>query len=201
MRWEGDVWIYLMGEVRKRKIKEDRLCSLGVGNRNANLIMPNSVKDSQCLTHGNKICRIIEIDVPASKFRRLRQLMNMISFLVELLTLRRRRCHTGSHSNPAASVHSSTAAARSGCKLRTLSSALAERRSKLSQASNKIAEGEVDPGLNIDTQGAVHDQQLIQGPYQCYLSHLPGTFWIRSQTSELMTLTPSISVKAKVYPE
>ena len=49
---------------------------------------------------------------------------------------------------------SSTAAAKSSLILRMLSSALGERLLKLSQASNRIADGDVDPGRKTDTLDA-----------------------------------------------
>jgi len=51
-------------------------------------------------------------------------------------------------------MHSSTACANSGRMLRILSSALGDLREKLSQASNKIAEGDVDPGRKMDKDEA-----------------------------------------------
>ena len=71
-----------------------------------------------------------------------------------------------SHSIPAAWIHSSTAAASSVRMLRILSSAFGERRSKLSQASKRIAEGEVDPGRNTDTEDAVPKQSLKRTPVE-----------------------------------
>ena len=65
-------------------------------------------------------------------------------------TFRRRRCQYGSHSCPAASMHSSTAFASSGRILRMLSSALGDFLVKLSQASKRMADGAVEPGLNTD---------------------------------------------------
>lgn len=52
-------------------------------------------------------------------------------------------------------MHSSTALASSGRILRILSSALGERLVKLSQASKRIAEADVDPGRKIDTEDAI----------------------------------------------
>ena len=49
---------------------------------------------------------------------------------------------------------SSTAAARSSLILRMFSSALGDRLLKFSQASNRIAEGDVDPGRKTDTLDA-----------------------------------------------
>ena len=49
---------------------------------------------------------------------------------------------------------SSTAAARSSLILRMFSSALGERLLKFSQASNRIAEGDADPGRKTDTVDA-----------------------------------------------
>ncbi len=51
-------------------------------------------------------------------------------------------------------MHSSTAAASSGRILRMLSSALGDRREKFSHASNKMAEGDVEPGRKTDTEDA-----------------------------------------------
>lgn len=48
-------------------------------------------------------------------------------------------------------MHPSTAAASSGRILRILSSAFGDRLEKRSQASYRIADGELDPGLNTDT--------------------------------------------------
>ena len=66
------------------------------------------------------------------------------------LTLSSRLCHNGSHSRAAASMHSSTAAARSGRMLRMLSSAFGDLREKFSHASKRMADGEVDPGRKTE---------------------------------------------------
>jgi hypothetical protein len=42
-----------------------------------------------------------------------------------------------------------------------------------------------------------HETAMAQG----VIASLPGTFWIKSQTSGLKILTPSISVTAKIGPE
>ena len=70
------------------------------------------------------------------------------------LTFSKRRCQYGSHSWPAALMHSSTAIARSGRILRTLSSDLGNRCVKLSQASYRIADGAVEPGRKTDRDEA-----------------------------------------------
>ena len=54
-------------------------------------------------------------------------------------------------------MHSSTALASSGLMLRILSSALGDLLVKLSQASKRMADGEVDPGLKIDKEDAGND--------------------------------------------
>lgn len=73
---------------------------------------------------------------------------------VEIHTLRRRRCQYGSHSCPAASMHSSTAFASSGLMLRILSSAFGDLSTKFCHASKRMAEGEVEPGLKTERADA-----------------------------------------------
>ena len=67
-------------------------------------------------------------------------------------------------------MHSLTAAASSGRMLRMLSSALDERRVKLSQASNSIADGDVEPGRKTDIDDAtvesVRDEFSERYPYR-----------------------------------
>lgn len=62
-------------------------------------------------------------------------------------------------------MHASTAFARSGLMLRILSSALGDFFEKLSHASNRMAAGDVDPGLNIDSveSGIVSTAFLTEG--------------------------------------
>jgi len=59
-------------------------------------------------------------------------------------------CHSISHSLPAASMHPSTAAPNSPRIDRMNSSAFGERCEKSWEASNKMAEGDVEPGKKID---------------------------------------------------
>ena len=74
---------------------------------------------------------------------------------------------------------SSTAAARSSLILRMFSSALGERLLKLSHASNRIAEGEVDPGRRTDTLDAgtaiSEASNLVERFYYLELSVLSHT--------------------------
>lgn len=130
---------------------------LCIGYWYANFIESNSIENFQSLPHIDKISRIVEVEKGSSKFRCLTgidQLWRLFRNFVSALTLSRRRCQKGSHSWPAASMHSFTAAARSGRMLRILSSAFGDRREKFSQASYRIAEGEVDPGRNTETDEA-----------------------------------------------
>jgi hypothetical protein len=89
--------------------------------------------------------------------------------------------------------------------LRMLSSAFGDFFVKLSQASYRIAEGDVDPGLNIDNvEAKENNQKMIQERRHGMarkIGGIPGTFCIKSQTSSPSTRTPSISVMAKVDPE
>ena len=93
---------------------------------------------------------------------------------------------------------SSTAAARSSLILRMFSSALGDRLLKFSQASNRIAEGDVDPGRRTDTLDAGIPISTTSDFIAKVL--LPGTFCIKSHESAAMTLTPSTSVTANVGP-
>lgn len=70
------------------------------------------------------------------------------------LTFKSRLCQYGSHSLAAASMHSFTAAARSGRILRIISSAFGEPAVKFSHASKSVAAGEDDPGRKMDTLDA-----------------------------------------------
>ena len=58
-------------------------------------------------------------------------------------------------------MHSSTALASSGLMLRMLSSAFGDFFVKLSQASYRMAEGDVEPGLNIDSVEAKENAQKM----------------------------------------
>jgi hypothetical protein len=102
-------------------------------------------------------------------------------------------------------MHSSTALASSGLMLRMLSSAFGDFFVKLSQASYRMAEGDVDPGLNIDNVEAEENTQKMnpRKPTRNGTENrgIPGTFCIKSQTSSPSTRTPSISVIATVEPE
>ncbi len=57
-------------------------------------------------------------------------------------------------------MHSSTAFASSGRMLRMLSSAFEDLLMKLSHASKRMAEGDVDPGLNTDSVDAIRKAHL-----------------------------------------
>lgn len=94
-------------------------------------------------------------------------------------------------------MHWSTAAARSGRMLRMLSSALAERRLKLSQASKRIAAGEEEPGRKTESEDAI---VVISFRTQMLTLTILGTFWMRSQTSEDIMRMPSGSVTANAEP-
>ena len=129
-------------------------CLLGIGQRYPDLVEPDRVQHLQRLAHSNEVTRVVEIQESPTKLcclkihhvsNKARQFRNRKG-----QTLRSRRCQYGSHSWPAASIHSLTAAASSGRMLRMLSSALDERRVKLSQASNSIADGDVEPGRKTD---------------------------------------------------
>ena len=89
--------------------------------------------------------------------------------------------------------------------LRMLSSAFGDFFVKLSQASYRIAEGDVDPGLNIDNVEAreIDQKKCPRKPHGMAqkIAGILGTFCIKSQTSSPSTRTPSISVIAKVDPE
>lgn len=78
------------------------------------------------------------------------------------------------------------------------SSALGERCEKLSQASYKMADADVEPGRKIDADDAKKNIQKTSKPGR---RDILGTFWIRSHTSGPIILTPSGSVTAKVGPE
>ena len=57
---------------------------------------------------------------------------------------------------------SSTAAANSGRMLRMFSSAFGDRRTKFSQASYSIADGDVEPGRNTDTEDAMMQMKGVK---------------------------------------
>ena len=114
-------------------------------------------------------------------------------------TLSKRRCQNGSHSRAAASMHSSTAAARSGRMLRMFSSALGDLLEKFSHASNRMAEGDVEPGRKTETDDAgSQDEWDIKRNAS---AHVPGTFCTKSHVSGPIMRMPSGSVTANVDPE
>lgn len=139
---------------------DHRTYSLCIGDRYANFEKSHGVEHFQRLSHVDKIRRIIEIKEGLAELccltKRQRQACRIGG---NSHTFRRRICQYGSHSLPAASMHSSTADASSGRIDLILSSALGDRLLNCSQASYKIAEGELDPGRKTDTEDAIeqHD--------------------------------------------
>jgi len=120
--------------------------------------MVHSIQNFEGLTHVDKISWIVEVQETATKLSGLKtKAVTRVDNLegVEIHTLRRRRCQYGSHSWPAASMHSSTAFASSGLMLRILSSAFGDLSTKFCHASKRIAEGEVEPGLKTESADAM----------------------------------------------
>ena len=79
-----------------------------------------------------------------------------------------------------------------------LSSALGDRLEKFSQASKRMADGEVDPGRKTDTDDAGNVSVAEDGISTTFLL---GTFWTKSHVSGPMMRIPSGSVTANVEPE
>ena len=141
IRCAGDTLWYLQIDV----IGQISICyqsllyyALRIGNWYTDLVKSNGIENLKCLTHANEVRRVVEIQEGLAEFRSLRN-RNVYNKLEknrrEPRTFNNLLCHTGSHSRPAASMQSSTAAASSGRILRILSSAFGERREKWSQAS------------------------------------------------------------------
>ena len=134
-----------------------RMNSLKVCDRYAYFKLTYCVEDLKCLAHVYKVIGIVQVQ---KRFAKVGSLKSLSSRNLnegdrhETRTLNSFRCHAGYHSCPAASITSSTAAARSSLMLRIFSSALGERSLKFSQASNRIAEGDVEPGRKTDTLDA-----------------------------------------------
>ena len=141
IRCAGDTLWYLQIDV----IGQISICyqsllyyALRIGNWYTDLVKSNGIENLKCLTHANEVRRVVEIQEGLAEFRSLRN-RNVYNKLEKNIreprTFSNLLCHTGSHSRPAASMQSSTAAASSGRILRILSSAFGERREKWSQAS------------------------------------------------------------------
>lgn len=106
------------------------------------------------------------------------------------LTLSNFLCQCTSDSLPAASIHVSTALARSGLIARILSSALGDFRSNCSIASNRIAAGCVEPGAKTAKVGSA-DHLISKILHTSSGTSSPETFWTKSQLVEEMILRPS----------
>ena len=135
---------------------------LRVSDGNADFKIANGVQYFQSLSHVHEIRRVVHVEERTPEFCGLKITASVCltqafedqeasgnlqkNEMMRAQTLRSLRCQCGSHSLPAASMQSSTALARSGLMLRIFSSAFGARFWKLSQASNRIAAGAVDPG-------------------------------------------------------
>lgn len=99
---------------------------LVVGDGDADFVVAHSVQHLERVRHADEVIGVVEVKEGAAELRGL-QCQHRTRRIV---TLSRRRCHVTSHSWPAASMHVSTARARSGRMLRIASSALGDLRSK-----------------------------------------------------------------------
>ncbi len=139
---------------------DHRTYSLCISDGYSDLEKPHGVEYLQRLSHVDEIGRIVKIKEGLAKLCCLtRRQWPACRIRRNDHTFRRRLCQYGSHSLPAASMHSSTADTSSGRIDLMLSSALGDRLLNCSQASYSIAEGELDPGRKTDTEDAIkqHD--------------------------------------------
>lgn len=106
-------------------------------------------------------------------------------------------CQYTSNSRPAASIQQSTALVSSSLILRRNSSALGDFLSKYSEASNKIADGDVEPGRNMsceDSVGYGGKWWICEyGGFIIRRHNLRGTICRNSQSSLLRIRVPSNS--------
>lgn len=101
---------------------------LRVGDGYTDFVEPHRIKDLECLTHRDEFTRIVQIHESTSKLSSLHPISNLFlsGCTTVVLTLSKRFCQCDSISCPAASIHVSTALARSGRIERMLSSALGD---------------------------------------------------------------------------